>query len=154
MRRKEREITDRNLIEKILSTSEIVRVAINDTPAPYIVPLNYGYKNNALYIHSARNGIKIELMRANPIVSFEIEQKTEIVKSEISCEWTANYRSVIGIAEAEILTKKDEIVHGLDVLMQHFGKKENKYDEKYFQRIVIIKLTISEIIGKQAGDWR
>ena len=154
MRRKEREITDRNLIEKILSTSEIVRVAINDTPAPYIVPLNYGYKNNALYIHSARNGIKIELMRANPIVSFEIEQKTEIVKSEISCEWTTKYRSVIGIAEAEILTKKDEIVHGLDVLMQHFGKKENKYDEKYFQRIVIIKLTISEIIGKQAGDWR
>ena len=49
MRRKEREITDQQIIQEIIQKSSICRIALNDGNVPYIVPLNYGYSDNALY---------------------------------------------------------------------------------------------------------
>jgi nitroimidazol reductase NimA-like FMN-containing flavoprotein (pyridoxamine 5'-phosphate oxidase superfamily) len=153
MRRKDKEITDNHIIEDILSNSGIVRIALNSQPVPYIVPLNYGYKNKELYIHTSRMGRKIDLIKANPMVAFEVENHAEIIKKDISCEWTTKYRSVMGIAKIEILTEKEDIIKGLDIIMQHFGKMQNQYDEKYFQRIVVLKLSIVELSAKQSGDW-
>jgi hypothetical protein len=47
MRRKQQEITDKGIIEEILSKSEVCRIAMMDGDKPYMVPLNYGYKDNA-----------------------------------------------------------------------------------------------------------
>jgi len=153
MRRKDKEINDPQLINQILQEANIVRFGIKAEPVPYVVPLNYGYKNHCFYIHSARLGRKIELLKANPMVSFEIEHQVDIVKKDISCEWTTKYRSIMGIAKVQILSEKKDIIEGLDILMQHHGKMENAYDENYFQRIVILKAQILEIEGKQSGDF-
>lgn len=52
MRRKQFEIKDKRIIEEILSKSEVCRIALVDGDRPYIVPLNYGYKDHAIYFHS------------------------------------------------------------------------------------------------------
>lgn len=153
MRRKDKEIKDKELIEKILLSANIVRLGINASPVPYIVPLNYGYRDNCFYIHSARLGRKIELIKQNSLVSFEIEHEVEMVKKSLSCEWTTQYRSLMGIANVEILSEKKDIIEGLNILMEHSGKMDNEYDESYFQRIVILKVQILEIDGKQSGDF-
>lgn len=93
MRRKEKEITDQKLIEEILSKSEICRIAMIDEGEPYIVPLNYGYSNNAIYFHSDPAGKKIIILRRNHRVCFEIEYGVDIIKSEVSCKWNTKYRS-------------------------------------------------------------
>jgi len=49
-----------------------------DGDKPYQIPLNYGYKDNSLYIHSARGGKKIDLLRANNLVHFQIETRVEV----------------------------------------------------------------------------
>ena len=59
MRRLDKQISDPNLIEEIFQKGTVVHVAMLDGDKPYQVPLNYGYENNILYIHSARAGKKI-----------------------------------------------------------------------------------------------
>jgi len=59
MRRKEREITDQQIIDKILSESIICRLALYDEEFPYIVPMDFGYADNALFFHCAREGKKL-----------------------------------------------------------------------------------------------
>ena len=73
MRRNEREITDPKIIEEIIHQATICRIALYDADYPYIVPLNYGYESGALYFHSAKEGKKIDLIRKNSRVCFEIE---------------------------------------------------------------------------------
>jgi nitroimidazol reductase NimA-like FMN-containing flavoprotein (pyridoxamine 5'-phosphate oxidase superfamily) len=153
MRRKDKEITDKSVIERILNSSVFCRIAISDKEAPYLVPLNFGYSDNALYFHSAREGRKIDLLKQNNRVCFEIDCGSEISESEKSCGWTTRYRSVIGYGNIEIISNPRQIKEGLDIIMSHYGRKENTYDEKYFERIVILKLTIDRITGKQSGDW-
>jgi nitroimidazol reductase NimA-like FMN-containing flavoprotein (pyridoxamine 5'-phosphate oxidase superfamily) len=154
MRRKDKEITDKSIIQDILSKSEICRIALLDGDLPYIVPLNYGFYENALYFHSARVGRKIDLIRKNNRVCFEIEYAQEIIKDAQACNWTARYRSVIGYGKIEILTDPGQKKNGLDIIMAHYGKTSgNQYIEENMERMVILKLTIDEISGKQSGEW-
>jgi uncharacterized protein len=154
MRRKEKEITDKSIIEQILLKSEVCRIAMIDGDRPYIVPLNYGYSNNYIYVHSAPLGKKIEILKQNNKVCFEIESQSEIIKHEISCQWTTKYRSIIGYGTIEMVTDFEEKKRGLDVIMSHYGRKDNNvYRDQQVEVIVILKLKIEEITGKQLGSW-
>jgi nitroimidazol reductase NimA-like FMN-containing flavoprotein (pyridoxamine 5'-phosphate oxidase superfamily) len=154
VRRKDKEITDIGIIEEILSKSEICRIAIMDKDTPYIVPLNYGYKHNYIYFHSASGGRKIDLLKVNNKVCFEITYFQEIIKKELSCEWATKYRSIIGYGTIEMVNDIDEIKSGLDIIMAHYGSTGNTYEEKNLQRIILLKLNIQSISAKQSGDWR
>ncbi len=150
MRKTEREITDRKQIDRILTNGRIVRVAIFDEEYPYIVPLNYGFKDNALYIHCAREGKKLDLLSKNNKVCFEVEDSCKIMEDETSCNWTTKYRSVIGYGEVSIITGFEEKIYGMDIIMEHHGKKENSYFPELLNRMVLLKISISRITGKQS----
>jgi uncharacterized protein len=154
MRRNDKEITDKQIIQEILTQSEICRIAMMDGNKPYIIPVNYGYLNGAIYIHGANQGKKIDLLKINNHVCFEIEQKSEIVKSETSCGWTTRYRSLIGYGTIEFVTDFDQKKQGLDIIMAQYGKtKNNLYNELQVELIVILKLNIEQVTAKQSGDW-
>ena len=155
MRRKEQEITDKKVIEEILSKSEICRIGMIDEGVPYIVPLNYGYFDNAIYIHSASDGKKIDILKANNKVCFEIEYATEVIKKDLSCDWAMKYRSLIGYGTIEIITDFEQKKRGLDIIMAQHGKTDNNgYMEKQVEKIVILKLTIDRVTGKQSKNWK
>jgi nitroimidazol reductase NimA-like FMN-containing flavoprotein (pyridoxamine 5'-phosphate oxidase superfamily) len=153
MRRKDKEISDKGIILEILRGSEVCRIALTDGEISYIVPLNYGFSDNCLYFHSSSSGRKIDLIKKGGKVCFEIEQGSEIIRQEVACDWTARYRSVIGYGTIEILTSREDKIHGLDIIMKHYGKTDNTYLEGNVLRMVILKLTIDEISCKQSGEW-
>ena len=154
MRRKEQEITDKDIIDKILNESEICRIAMVDGTEPYIVPLNYGYSNNVIYLHSAPAGRKMEIIGANNRVCFEIEYGLEIIKKDEPCQWSAKYRSVIGYGNIEIVTDTENKKKGLDIIMQKYGYQvPGNYNEGSLSRMVLLQLKIEKLTGKQSGDW-
>jgi nitroimidazol reductase NimA-like FMN-containing flavoprotein (pyridoxamine 5'-phosphate oxidase superfamily) len=70
MRRQDKEITDPKKIEAVLKKAQVIHIAMLDGDRPYIVPLNFGYAENAIYFHCAREGKKIDLIK------IEIESMT------------------------------------------------------------------------------
>ena len=78
MRKKEYQITDFSEIEKIIESSLICRLGLCNNNIPYVVPLNFGYKEKVLYFHSAPEGKKIEYIRKNNNVCFEIEGPVKV----------------------------------------------------------------------------
>jgi uncharacterized protein len=154
MRRNDKEITDPEVIEEILKQSQVCRVALHDGEFPYIVPFNYGYQNRVLYFHSAASGKKIKLIQKNNKACFEIEYDSLIIRHELPCKWTAKYRSLIGYGAIDILTDPEEKKKGLDKIMEHYGRSAvNIYDEKHVKDIVILRLNIETLTGKQSGNW-
>ena len=154
MRRKEKEITDKSIIEKILKESELCRIAMIDGTEPYIVPLNYGYADGVIYAHSAPAGRKIDLLKVNSRVCFEIEYSAEVVRKDEPCKWSAKYRSVIGYGNVEIITDTESKKKGLDIIMQKYGYQgHGEYNEGSLSRMVLLKIRIDQITGKQSGDW-
>ncbi|MGW8186537.1 MAG: pyridoxamine 5'-phosphate oxidase family protein, partial [Desulfobacterales bacterium] len=96
MRRKDKEISDRDEIELIIEKALVCRLAMVDEAEPYLVPLCFGFRNNTLFFHSAAEGKKLGLLRKNPRVCFELDCDTEVRTGEKACDFSMRYRSVIG----------------------------------------------------------
>jgi len=150
VRRKNKEITDKAVLHEILRNSEVCRIAFFDDEYPYIVPMNYGYKDDCLFFHCAPEGRKLDLIRKNNNVGFEIEHSHEIIKDDLSCKWTTKYRSIIGVGEIEIITNKTGKREGLDCIMKQHGKTDNEYNNSALDFIVVLKLHIKNMSGKQS----
>lgn len=152
MRRKDRQINDSQLIEEIMETALICRIGMIAGNRPYIVPMNFAYHDQCLYLHSAREGRKIEILKKNKQICFEIEQQTELVKSDDPCKWSMRYLSVIGFGRAflidDLLAKKAS----LDIIMQKYSSRQSfDYPDSALNKVLIIKIEIDEMTGKKAG---
>lgn len=151
MRRKDKEITERRFLEDILRRAEVCRLALFDEEYPYIVPLNFGYEENVLYIHGATSGTKLDLIRRNPNVSFETEVDLEVLASENPCNWSMRYRSVVGRGRAAILETPEEKRHGLNVVIKHYGKESFHFPDEALRAVTVIRVDVTDMTGKESG---
>jgi len=151
MRRSEREITNREEIDDILRRAPVVHVAMVDNGEPYVVPMHFGYDGKCLYLHSAPEGRKIDVLRRNPRVSFETFVDFEYVPATEACGWSTRYRSVIGAGAASFITAREEKIKALDTLMSKVTTGPFVYTEKGMAAVTIIKVTIETISGKKLG---
>ena len=152
MRRKDKEIKDEELIEAILRRASICRIALSENDLPYIVPLCFGHKDDFLYLHSAKEGRKIDMIRKNNNVCFEIEIDTELVAGEKPCNWTMKYHSIIGFGKAFLVEDTEEKREALDIIMEHYsGKSSFEYPEKIINSLAVIKVRIESMTGKKSG---
>ena len=76
MRRRDREITDNEKIKEIIKACDCCRLGLNDNGKVYIVPLNFGFTeengNYTFYFHGARTGRKLDIIKQNNCVGFEL----------------------------------------------------------------------------------
>ena len=151
MRRKDREITDIEEIEKIIRKAMVCRIGLVDDDEPYVVPVCFGYERNALYFHSALEGRKVELIKKNNKICFEIDIDVEVVKAEEPCAWTMKYRSVIGVGKAYILGNDEEKSRGLRVIMRQYTEGEFSFPKSKPDSVLVVRVDIESIRGKQSG---
>jgi nitroimidazol reductase NimA-like FMN-containing flavoprotein (pyridoxamine 5'-phosphate oxidase superfamily) len=151
MRRKDKEITDGVKVESIIRRSTVCRLAMVDENRPYIVPLCFGYKDNALYFHSARSGRKIDVLKKNNAVCFEFDVDYEPIKADNACEWGMKYESVIGFGKASFIDDVEAKREALDIIMQQYSKGVFTYPDVKLKNTVIIKVEIGHMTGKQSG---
>ena len=150
MRRQERNIGDEQEIRDILNKALVCRLGLYDGQYPYVVPMNYGYRDGRIYFHCAGEGRKIEILKRNDRVCIELDVDSRIVQGEKPCRWTMKYRSVIGFGRARIVHDEAERKDALDVILGHYGGSGGEYDEKVLQRTVVIEVVLESMTGKQS----
>jgi len=114
------------------------------------VPMNFGYDGSALYLHSATEGRKMSVLKRQPQVSFAVTADYAAIPAETSCGWSARYRCVMGEGVARLLESDEDKARGLDIIMVKFGVKPSSYPPATLARLVVIKVEICELSGKQA----
>jgi len=151
MRRKEREIKDLATMEKIIRGSSVCRMGLCDGDRPYVVPMNFGYHEGKVYMHCASEGRKLDVIGKNPYVCLEFEADLQMKYAQEACDFSMYYKSVIAWGRAEILREPDEKVRGMNLIMGHYTGKEYEFPAQALARIVIIRVDIEEMTGKQNG---
>ena len=151
MRRKDREITDISEIEKIVKKAIRCRIGLVDDDEPYVVPVCFGYERNALYFHSVLEGRKVELIKKNNKICFEIDTDVEVVTAKEPCSWTMKYRSVIGVGRAYILGNDEEKSRGLRLIMKQYTEGNFSFPKSALDSILVVRVDIESITGKQSG---
>ena len=149
MRRKDREIESRVLIDNVVINAKVCRVAMCNNKLPYIVPLCFGYDGDHIYFHTATEGMKIHYMIANEQVCFEFENDVKIIKSDdLACDWSFSYYSVIGFGSVKEITEIKRKIFALNQIMKHYSEKEWEFERQMIEKTRLWFITIEQITGK------
>jgi nitroimidazol reductase NimA-like FMN-containing flavoprotein (pyridoxamine 5'-phosphate oxidase superfamily) len=151
MRRKDKELTDRAAIDAIISRARVCRIGLCDEGIPYIVPMCFGYEDDAIYLHCAREGRKIDFIRNNPTVCFEFDIDAEVKKSDKPCSFSMKYRSVMGYGEAAFVEDPEGKSKALGIIMRQYDQGHFSYPDESLKNIAVIRIAITEITGKKSG---
>lgn len=163
MRTKGREVVDPVEIKKILSANQILRIGFYDEDVcyPYIVPLNYGFEYDLVsgkltfYCHSAKKGRKLEIMKKNNRVCFEIDESWGLKQTAYACEWALNFNSIIGVGRIYEIPDEDTEAkkRGLDIIMNNHGRYHAlDYNPVSFSHTTVLKLEAEHFTGKRYRD--
>lgn len=156
MRRKEREIKDIQVIEEIISSCDVCRIGLSDKGMPYIVPLNFGYMEgnpSCFYFHCATSGKKIDIIKQNNNVCFELDTDHKLTDGNRACDYSMLYSSVMGTGKIFIVDNEDERQSGLNCLMkQYTGKDNHSFKTSTMSKTTILRLDIDSISGKQVSS--
>ena len=151
MRRKDKEISDESDIKAIIEKARVCRLGMVNGNKPYIVPLSFGYSDNALYFHGSLKGQKIDLIRKNPNVCFEFDLIAEPIESENVCDWNMRYQSVIGFGKALFIESSDDKREALSVIMAQYSDRLFQFPENMLKAMAVIKVEIESMTGKHSG---
>ncbi|MBW1869774.1 MAG: pyridoxamine 5'-phosphate oxidase family protein [Deltaproteobacteria bacterium] len=151
MRRKEKEILGREEMESIISKADVCRLGLSVDNIPYIVPLNFGYRDSCLYFHTPKVGKKMDMIKTNSRVCFEMDIDHEVVRAENPCDSSMKFRSVIGYGRASLLDEIEEKRRALDIIVEHYSGQVNEYKEKMVDHLSVIKVQVESMTGKKSG---
>jgi len=151
MRRKDREITARPEIDAILRSEKLMRIALVDGARPFLVPVFYAFDGASLFFHSAPAGTKIEILRRNHHVCFEISVFQGVIESEVACDFEAKHRTVIGQGRAFFVSEETEKIKALDLLVAQFTAKKFEYPKASLHGTTVVRIEIDSVKGKQHG---
>lgn len=153
MRQAKKEILDKEIIISLLNTAVVGRLGTNGHDGyPMIKPLNFVYDQNKIYFHSARAGEKIEDIKRDNRVCFEVDLAIAHVKScESPCRSHYLYRSVIIKGRASLVSSASERMQGLKLLMEKY-QPEGGYGDFPQEKVDItevVRIDIEEMVGKE-----
>ena len=152
MRRKDREITDFDEIVDVIRACDVCRIAMNDGDYPYIVPMNFGLDVQDgqvyLYFHCAMKGKKLDLLRRDNRVTFEMDCDHSLILHEEDMNCTTSLESVIGRGTVEFVPDEDKY-EALMILMRHYHAEDFKFNTDMIKVTAVLKLTVTEMTGKR-----
>ncbi|MFH1982061.1 MAG: pyridoxamine 5'-phosphate oxidase family protein [Pseudomonadota bacterium] len=124
MRRKDKQVSERLEIDAIIRGCQVCHLAMAVDNIPYVVPLCFGYDGTNLYVHMAGSGKKVDCLKANPRVCFQMERGVRLVSEGADpCNWGFHFESVIGSGLAEELNGDEDKAGALGWIVKQYAGK-------------------------------
>ena len=151
-------IKSKTKIIKFLNEEDTGRISsIDEHGFPQIIPMNFVFLNDSVYMHSHIRGEKIENIKRNSKVGFELDRNLEFLPSYFSDPEDASladtlYISVVIKGEALLVENNEEKVLALNGLMKKY-QPEGRYkpmdkDMDVLDATAVIKIIPKEMNGK------
>lgn len=155
MRRREKEVTDPGAVLDVLARGDVLHLAvIAEDGAPYVVPLSYAAVPPAngeplrILLHSAPEGRKIDALRRDPRVSFEVTVEVALNRAEKPCDYGVRFRSVIGSGHARFVDDSAEKSRALSVLGARYAGAPAAVTEAEARHVAVIEIRVDAVSCK------
>jgi len=150
--KREYRITDQDKIAQILDKGKVLHLGLAVDNEPYVVPMNYGYcmenGNLVLYLHSALQGKKLDMILTNPRVFFEIDCDLTPFEGKVACQYGLSYSSVMGRGTARIVEDVEEKKQAMSILMKTQTGKDFSFEDRLVSIVAVIRIDVAEYTAK------
>ncbi len=153
VRRKDKEITDPSAMKNVLKSTKCVTLALCRDNEPYLVTLTHGYdeNRNCVYFHCAKEGKKIDYMKAHS----RVWGQAFIDHGYVDGECDHQYTSVHFSGKAAFLENLEEKMQAMECMMRHLERKSEemivKLKPEKLQNTLIVRVDIDYMSGKTSN---
>ena len=147
-------ITDPAEIEAIIRKCPYCMVGITDLQGnPYVIPMNFAYRDGVIYLHSGPDGGKLEMVKQHPQVCITFCEGHELVymHRQMACSYSMKSRSVMCRGNVRFIEEMDEKRNILDLVMRHYVDYEFKYSEPAVRNVRIWGVKVGKMTCKSFG---
>ena len=141
-------------IERIIGKCEVCYVAmVDEENKPYVIPMNFGYKDDCIYLHSSQTGKKIDILKknSNVCVSFSTDHLLRWQSENVACSYSMKYRSVLAYGKVEFVEDSNQKIEALNIIMSQYTKKEFSYSEPAVKDVKVFKVVVEKLEGRAYG---
>lgn len=149
-----RNIDNRDELIEIMKRCQWCHLAMVDSDGnPYVVPMNFGFKDGILFMHGARTGKKISALEKNPYVcvNFSTDHLLRYQNEEVACSWSMKYRSVLAYGKAEFIAGDEDKIIALDIIMAQYSGRKFKFNQPSVREVNVWKIPLEKIEGRAFG---
>ena len=147
-------IEERERTEKILNSGQICFIGFSDKDGiPYVLPMNYGYEEDVIYLHSGPEGKSISILEHNPnvCITFCTEPKLIWQHPDVACSYRMQSESVICNGKVIFEEVFEEKERAMNIIMRQYTQKDFKYSVPSINNVKIWKVPIDTIAAKEFG---
>lgn len=145
---------EREIIEKAIGECKECFVGMIDSEGlPYVIPMNFGYKEDTVYLHSGSEGSSIGFLENNPNVCITFCTDTELThqNKEVACSYRVRGTSVICRGKVVFVEDFDEKVKALNVIMSQYTTDAFKYSDPAVVNVKVWKVEIERVSARIFG---
>ncbi|MBP6977678.1 MAG: pyridoxamine 5'-phosphate oxidase family protein [Bacteroidales bacterium] len=151
---KSRTIESPQAIYAIINQCEVCHVGMVDTEnKPYVLPFNFGFEEGIIYLHSAPQGKKINILQQNDhvCIAFSSDYVLRYQHADVACSWSMKYRSVLAYGRVEFIEDLTQKARVLNVIMKKYAGREFSYNQPALVNVKVYRVVVSRFEGKAYG---
>jgi len=151
---KARSISVHNELLDVIGRCLWCHVAMVDSDGkPYVIPMNFGFKDDIIYLHGAGNGKKIDILTKNPAVciNFSTDHLLRYQNENVACSWSMKYRSVIAYGNVEFIENAEQKESALHLVMARYAKQNFKFNPPSIREVMVMKVKAEKLEGRVYG---
>lgn len=146
MRLSKRECAEPAFFDEVFGKADELFLALNNKNFPYLIPLNFVRLGERLYLHSALEGSKLDLIRKDGRAAFSLIADVRIDREKS----TTYYKSVCGTGYARVVEDAEEKRLALDSLAERYAARcARPAPDANIRRVAIIRIDIASLTGKR-----
>lgn len=147
-------VEERHIIDEIITKNTVCYVGMVDADSmPYVIPMNFGYADDIIYLHSAHEGSSIRILEENPnvCITFCTEPILTYQNEEVACSYRMKGSSVICRGKVVFEENFDKKVEALNIIMRQYTEREFTYSTPAVNNVKVWKVEVEDVSTKIFG---
>ncbi len=140
---------DKEVIRQIMTDCQVCSMSmVDESGDPYVVPMNFGFDEEYIYLHSGAEGQKMKFLKKNPkvCINFSTGHELRWQHERVACSYGMKYKSILVFGEVKIIEEKEDKITVLNHVMKQYTDREFKYSDPAVREVVAMKVKIDKLI--------
>lgn len=148
-------IVEKSELESVITRCDVCFVGITETDgSPYVIPMNFGYSNDEIILHSGPHGKHLDLLALNNrvCVTFCSDRKLVYQHPDVACSYSMLAKSVLCKGSVTFIDDLAEKEAALNITMKNYTDRPFTYSQPALVNVKVWRVKVDEMTGKSFGQ--
>lgn len=148
-------IVEKSELESVITRCDVCFVGITEADgSPYVIPMNFGYSNDEIILHSGPHGKHLDLLALNSrvCVTFCSDGKLVYQHPDVACSYSMLAKSVLCKGSVTFIDDLAEKEAALNITMKNYTDRPFTYSQPALVNVKVWRVKVDEMTGKSFGQ--